>query len=168
MKNHFAFLAIISLAASILSGCVTMNPSGGLQGPVYNERAAGQLNPNEYATVLDARPVIIQGYKSSMGTYAGAGVGAVLGGLLGSKVGQGNGKTAATVIGAAAGGAAGSSAGDAATTKMNQLQGVEVVIKRQDGKVQSVIQEATSSEVFRVNQLVRVIQTAGGWHVSPL
>lgn len=163
MKTIPLFASI--LAAATLAGCVTTQP---MQGPVYSEREARATNYNELATVVDVRPVIIQGEKSSAGTYAGAAMGTALGGLAGSKIGKGNGKTAATIFLAGVGGAAGAAAGEAAAAEMAKTQGVEVVVKRNDGRLQSVIQAVTNTERFAPGQTVRLLQAPGGWHVSPL
>ena len=44
----------------------------------------------------------------------------------------------------------------------------EGVVRRSDGRMQSVIQAVTNTERFAPGQNVRLLQAPGGWHVSPL
>lgn len=155
-------LIIPAVGLALLAGCVTTQP---MQGPVYDAREARAMNYNEVAVVIDVRPVIIQGQPSSTAQYTGMAVGTAIGGAIGNRISHG--KTTGTVVGGALGAAAGSAAGEAAAVEMAKVQGVEVIVRRPDGRLQSVIQPANPAERFQPGQAVRLVQAPGGWHVSP-
>ena len=94
--------------------------------------------------------------ESMIGTIAGG----VLGGVLGSAVGGGKGQDIATVVGAIGGAAAGKTAGD----KLNQADGVELEIKKENGDSIVVVQKA--SPTFVPGKRVRMVQSAGKTNVA--
>lgn len=78
---------------------------GSLSGDVYSASEAKQVQNVTYGTVVNARPVQIQGGDEN--NVMGAIGGAVLGGFLGNTVGGGTGRSLATATGAVASGVAG-------------------------------------------------------------
>ena len=120
------FAAIIS---SYILGCASSRSS-----QVYSRDHARRAQAVELGTVESVKEVLIEGTKTPVGTAAGG----VAGGVLGSQVGSGSGRTVATVLGALAGAAAGTAAEEEITKK----QGLEIVVKKDNGQVIVVVQEA--------------------------
>ena len=104
-----------------LVGCVNNDT---LSGDVYTASEAKQVQNVSYGTIVNVRPVQIQGGDDS--NVIGAIGGAVLGGFLGNTVGGGTGRSLATAAGAVAGGVA----GQGVQSAMNKTQGVMVVQKQ--------------------------------------
>ncbi|QDQ28361.1 hypothetical protein FNU76_19505 [Chitinimonas arctica] len=134
--------AVLGLALS-LSGCA-------------NSRTANYYSPSEAmneakvraGTVEAARPVKIRPDDSELGSL----IGAVIGGIAASgNIGKGNGAVVSGVLGATVGGAVGNAVGKDVNTK----DGLELVLKLDNGEVIAVVQEADIS--FAVGQKVRVI-----------
>ncbi|MGL5302834.1 MAG: hypothetical protein ACRC9M_04425, partial [Aeromonas sp.] len=112
---------IALLAATTITGCAN---SDVFSGDVYTRDRAKQVQTVSYGTIVSTRPVKIQAEENSiLGTIGGG----VLGGLLGSTIGGGAGRDIASAGGAIAGAAIGKAAGD----KLNQVDGVEIEIKKE-------------------------------------
>ncbi len=92
----------VSLMGLSLAGCVN---NDSLSGDVYTASEAKQVQNVTYGTIVNVRPVQIQGGDDS--NVIGAIGGAVLGGFLGNTIGGGTGRSLATAAGAVAGGVAG-------------------------------------------------------------
>ena len=148
-------LLVLSIAAVTLSGCVQQS----LQGNVYTRSEASQVQQLEYATVEQVTPVIIEGDKNNP---VGVGAGAIVGGLAGSTIGGGKGSSIATVLGAVAGGLAGQALQEEAT----RVQGQEIVLRMDNGKLLSVVQEVENNLFFRIGDKVRVLRSNGTVRVS--
>jgi outer membrane lipoprotein SlyB len=148
-------LLVLSIAAVTLSGCVQQS----LQGNVYTRSEARQVQQLEYATVEQVTPVIIEGDKNNP---VGVGAGAIVGGLAGSTIGGGKGSSIATVLGAVAGGLAGQALQEEAT----RVQGQEIVLRMENGKLLSVVQEVENNLFFRIGDKVRVLRSNGTVRVS--
>ena len=123
---------IVSLMGLSLAGCVN---NDSLSGDVYTASEAKQVQNVTYGTVVNVRPVQIQGGDDS--NVIGAIGGAVLGGFLGNTIGGGTGRSLATAAGAVAGGVAGQGVQGA----MNKTQGVELEIRKDDGNTIMVVQK---------------------------
>lgn len=152
---------ILVVVAVLLTACQA-------RGPVFDRGETFRPSSNEFATVVGVRQVAIkQSGQGSGATYVIAGIGGMVGGVLGSKAGNGRGSSAA--IGSAVGAAAGTALGAAAGSSMadSTVPGLEIIVKRADGRVDSVIQPATR-EVFSKGQPVRLVQTNMGMHVAPI
>lgn len=148
-------------AVLLLSACQT-------RGPSFDRAETLRPSSNEFATVVGVRQVLIKkSGQSSNAPYVIAGIGGMLGGVLGSKAGNGHGSSSS--IGAAVGAAAGSALGAAAGAAMSDssVPGLEIIIKRADGRIDSVVQPATR-ETFGKGQPVRLVQTNMGLHVAPI
>jgi len=89
----------VSLVGFTLAGCVN---NDSLSGDVYSASEAKQVQNVTYGTIVNTRPVQIQGGDDN--NVIGALGGAVLGGFLGNTVGGGTGRSLATAAGAVAGG----------------------------------------------------------------
>lgn len=147
----------VSLVGFTLAGCVN---NDSLSGDVYSASEAKQVQNVTYGTVVNVRPVQIQGGDDS--NVIGALGGAVLGGFLGNTIGGGAGRSLATAAGAVAGGVAGQSAQGA----MNKTQGVELEIRKDDGNTIMVVQKQGNSR-FAVGQRVALASNGSQITVSP-
>lgn len=119
----------ISLAAVLLAGCVSSRSS-----EVYSRGQARRAQTVELGTVEAVKPVQIEGTKSGIGAIGGG----IAGGVAGSTVGGGDGKRLATLGGALAGAAAGAMGEERLTRK----EGLEIIVKLDNGTTLSVVQEA--------------------------
>ncbi len=152
MKKHIGVLALGTLVA--LAGCAN---SDNFSGDVYTAQQAKTVQTVSYGTITSTRPVKIQdGEDSVLGTLAGG----VLGGVLGSAVGGGKGQDIATVAGAIGGAAVGKAAGD----KLNQVDGVELEIRKENGDSIVVVQKADPKLV--AGKRVRIVQSQGKTNVG--
>ncbi|EFW72433.1 Outer membrane lipoprotein pcp precursor [Escherichia coli EC4100B] len=123
---------VVSMVGLSLVGCVNNDT---LSGDVYTASEAKQVQNVSYGTIVNVRPVQIQGGDDS--NVIGAIGGAVLGGFLGNTVGGGTGRSLATAAGAVAGGVA----GQGVQSAMNKTQGVELEIRKDDGNTIMVVQK---------------------------
>jgi outer membrane lipoprotein SlyB len=145
------------MALGILIGLAGCANSDTYSGDVYSANQAKTVQTVSYGTITSTRPVKIQASEDSvLGTIAGG----VLGGVLGSAVGGGKGQDIAMVAGAVGGAAAGKAAGD----KLNQVDGVELEIKRENGDSIVVVQKA--SPTFVPGKRVRIVQSSGKTNVA--
>ena len=142
-------------AAVVLAGCAN---SDSYSGDVYSANQAKTVQTVSYGTITATRAVRIQGgdEDSLLGTVAGG----VLGGVLGSAIGGGTGQDIATVAGAIGGAAVGMAAEDS----LNQVDGVEIEIKKEDGDSIVVVQKANPA--FVPGKRVRMVQSDGKTNVS--
>ena len=147
----------VSLIGLTLAGCVN---NDSLSGDVYSASEAKQVQNVTYGTIVNARPVQIQGGDEN--NVMGAIGGAVLGGFLGNTVGGGTGRSLATAAGAVAGGVAGQGVQGA----MNKTQGVELEIRKDDGNTILVVQKQGSTP-FSVGQRVAIAGSGSQVTVSP-
>ena len=147
----------VSLIGLTLAGCVN---DSSLSGDVYSASEAKQVQNVTYGTVVNARPVQIQGGEEN--NVMGAIGGAELGGFLGNTIGGGSGRSLATAAGAVAGGVAGQSA----TGALNRTQGVELEIRRDDGSTIMVVQKQGDTK-FSAGQRVAMASNGRSITVSP-
>ena len=148
MKKSILFLCIA------LSGCVSytnQKPS------VYQSGLAQTEMQARYATIDSIREVFIQDQKTGLGTGAGAAIGGVAGsnGLSNTKYGVIGG-----VIGAVTGGVVGQKISEHSSKK----EGIEVVLKGDDGKLFVVVQE-NDDQKLSVGDRVKVIGSYGNIRV---
>ena len=152
MKELIAVLLAVSVSVA-MSGCAS-----NLSGDSYSRDEARMPQQVQYATVVQVRPVKIEGTK----TPIGPGAGAVIGGVAGSTVGGGKGSTIAAAAGAVAGGLAGAAAEEGITRE----QGVEVTVRYDNGQTVAIVQAVSKDETFRVGDKVRVLTANGNTRVS--
>ena len=150
-------VAAISMMTLALAGCVN---NSGLSGDVYSASDAKRVQNVTYGTIVNARPVQIQGGDDD--NVIGAIGGAVLGGFLGNTIGGGSGRSLATAAGAVAGGVA----GQGVQGSMNKTQGVELEIRRDDGNTIMVVQKQGNTR-FSAGQRVAMASSGGQITVSP-
>ena len=141
--------------AVVLAGCAN---SDSYSGDVYSANQAKTVQTVSFGTITATRAVRIQGgdEDSLLGTVAGG----VLGGVLGSAIGGGTGQDIATVAGAIGGAAVGMAAEDS----LNQVDGVEIEIKKENGDSIVVVQKANPA--FVPGKRVRMVQSDGKTNVS--
>ncbi|WP_154056818.1 outer membrane lipoprotein SlyB [Pseudescherichia vulneris] len=147
----------VSLIGFTLAGCANDST---LSGDVYSASEAKQVQNVTYGTIVNARPVQIQGGNEN--NVIGALGGAVLGGFLGNTVGGRTGRSLATAAGAVAGGVAGQGVEGA----INKSQGVELEIRKDDGNTIMVVQKQGNTR-FAAGQRVVIASNGSQVTVSP-
>ena len=138
---------VVSMVGLSLVGCVNNDT---LSGDVYTASEAKQVQNVSYGTIVNVRPVQIQGGDDS--NVIGAIGGAVLGGFLGGE----------TAAGAVAGGVA----GQGVQSAMNKTQGVELEIRKDDGNTIMVVQKQGNTR-FSPGQRVVLASNGSQVTVSP-
>lgn len=149
-------IMLVSLAVLTIAGCTN---SSVYSGDVYTGQQAKTVRDVSYGTIVNVRPVIIQGEESPLGAISGI----ALGGILGNAIGGGRGRNITTAIGAIAGGVAGDKIGQEAA----KTQGVELEIKTDAGKTIVVVQKQDQS-LFRAGARVRMVGSGRSMNVSPM
>lgn len=140
------FISFVMISA-VLAGCASSK-----SGEVYTRDQARQVQTVELGVVEFVKEVHIEGSKSGMGTAAGG----IAGGVIGSTVGSGKGSTLAALGGAAIGALVGS----AAEEKITDLDGLEITVKLDSGRVIAVVQE--NDVMFVPGDRVRVLTGRDG------
>ena len=154
MKCSIGTFLSISLVCSSLTGCVS-----GLEGSSYSRSEARQIQQVEFGAVLSTKPVIIEGQRTDWGELSGV----IIGGIAGSSVGEGKGQQIATTLGAIGGAVAASVVEEKAT----RVQGLELTVKMDSGKILSIVQEVEEINQFQKGQRVRVLMQGSLARVSP-
>ncbi|MGL5007738.1 MAG: glycine zipper 2TM domain-containing protein [Plesiomonas sp.] len=126
--------AALILGVCALSGCANTDM---YSGNVFSGQDAKMVQNVSYGTIISVRPVRIQDDQQQGSSLGGLG-GAVIGGLLGSEVGGGIGRDIATTAGAIAGSVVGSNVGN----RLDQTEGLEMVIRKSNGQNIVVVQQA--------------------------
>lgn len=129
-KPQKAFAAAFAVLATALAGCAS-----GLGANTYDPSSIGQVAQVAEGTVVDVRPITIEGSQQNakVGTLAGA----VLGGLAGSEIGGGSkANTAGAIGGAVLGGVVGNAIGKSAGSQ----PGFAYTIRLHSGELVSVAQ----------------------------
>lgn len=139
-------LALAVLASAGLVGCANTDV---FSGNVYSAEQSKEARSISYGTIVSSRPVKIQ--ADSQGVIGTVG-GGVLGGVAGSGIGGGTGQAIATAVGAVAGAIIGSQI----EQKASQVNALELVIKKDDGKEIVVVQKYDDSLV-RPGTRVRIV-----------
>ncbi len=119
----------ITILTLIMTGCVSSRSAN-----VYSRDDARQVHTVETGIIESVKDVVIEGTKTPVGSV----VGGIAGGVLGSTIGGGDGQKIATVVGALAGAAAGTAAEENLTRK----NGLELVVRKDNGETIVVVQEA--------------------------
>ncbi len=151
MKNGL-FLFILFIAAG-LAGCAS-----NLSGDSYSRSEARIVQQVDFGTVVQLRPVRIEGTK----TPIGSGAGAIAGGIAGSSIGGDKASKVMAVIGAVAGGIAGAAIEEGVT----RTQGVEVTVKMDNGRTIAIVQALSPNEKLSVGERVRVIHSGENVRVA--
>lgn len=147
------FVAAIA-AVLALTGCAlpTRSTDAYSRGEIRNAMEV------RMGTLEGIRLVKLEGSSSAVGVVAGG----ALGGLAGSTMGKGRGKTAMTILGILAGIGAGAAIEERATA----AQGLELIVRMDNGRVIAVVQEP-SGEMFSPGQRVRVMTQGRTLRVTP-
>lgn len=153
MNRPALLLTALFTSAALLSGCAS-----NLSGSSYSRTDARSVQTVRMGTIESLRAVQIEGTKTPIGTLAGAAVG----GIAGSTIGGGRGSAVATILGGVAGGAAGSAVEEGIT----RTQGVEILVREDDGNTRAYVQAVDSSQQFRVGNRVRIMTVNGASRVS--
>ena len=154
MKCSIGTFLSISLVCFSLTGCVS-----GLEGSSYSRSEARQIQQVEFGAVLSTKPVIIEGQRTDWGELSGV----IIGGIAGSSVGEGKGQQIATTLGAIGGAVAASVVEEKAT----RVQGLELTVKMDSGKILSIVQEVDEINQFQKGQRVRILMQGSLARVSP-
>lgn len=148
-------LLMLCAAALALTGCATSR-----SGDVYSREQARQVHTVERGVIETLRPIQIEGTSGAVGGVSGA----VIGGVAGSTVGGGRGTTLATVAGALAGGLIGAAIEEGATKK----QGLEMIVRLDNGQTIAVVQETQEGDSFSVGERVNVLTRNGVARVTSI
>lgn len=132
VRPQKAFAAAFAVFAAMLAGCAS-----GLGANSYERAEIGAIHRVDEGTVVDSRPVTIEG--SQKGKGVGTVAGAVIGGMVGHQFGGGRDERA---IGAAVGAVGGAIAGNAIGDKATEKQGVAYTIRLRSGELITVAQGA--------------------------
>ena len=143
MKKVTVALALMMSVG--LTGCANTDV---FSGDVYSADQAKEARSISYGTIVSVRPVKIQ--ADNNGVIGSVGGGA-LGGIAGSAIGGGTGQAIAGVIGAIGGAIAGSKIEE----KMSQVNGAELVIRKDNREEIVVVQKADPS--FKAGRRVRIV-----------
>lgn len=126
ITGHRNFLIILA-GLGLMAGCSTTG--------TISRSQVNVMRPVETGSVIDVRPVVIEGDQSGIGRYSGGATGAV---IVGSEVGGGTGKALAAI----AGGTLGAIAGQEVEEMMTRQDGYEIFVRLDSGRVVSIIQPA--------------------------
>ncbi|BDM64051.1 membrane protein [Shewanella sp. NFH-SH190041] len=153
--KHTVLGALVLTALFGLGGCAT-NPYG----DAYTVADAQQIQTVQTGTILKLNAVKLQGQNgNALGTLAGGAIGA----LLGSDIGGGTGAEIAAIGGGVLGAAAGSQAGQAIDTR----QGVNMIIRLDNGETIAIVQQVDPKMIFRVGERVNIFSLNGSARVVP-
>jgi outer membrane lipoprotein SlyB len=153
MNRPTLLLTALFTSAALLSGCAS-----NLSGSSYSRADARAVQNVRMGTIESLRPVQIEGTKTPIGTLAGAAVG----GIAGNSIGGGRGKAITTILGGVAGGAAGSAVEEGIT----RTQGVEIVVREDDGGTRAYVQAVDANQQFRIGDRVRIMTVNGASRVT--
>ena len=138
-------MALALLVAFSVTGCANTDV---FSGDVYSASQAKEARSITYGTIVSVRPVKIQADNQGVvGTLGGG----ALGGIAGSTIGGGTGQAIATAVGAIGGAIIGSKAEE----KMSQVNGAELVIRKDNREEIVVVQKADPS--FQAGRRVRIV-----------
>jgi len=151
-RSAIISLATIALLGTLVAGCAGPAATSG----VYRARQTGTEQIVRMAVVESVREVIINRGETGVGTTAGA----IVGGVAGSTVGDGRGSVVGTVLGAVAGGLV----GQAIERQNNQVRGLEITVRLENGQLRAITQEA--DETFQPGDRVRLVSERGGTRVT--
>jgi len=127
-KRFLALLTAVGWAVLVF-GCSTTG--------TVSRNQVNVMRNVETGTVIDMRPVVIEGEDTRIGTYAGGAAGAV---LAGNEVGSGTGSALAAI----AGGTLGAVAGREVEEMISRQDGHEIFIRLDSGRVVSIVQPTKS------------------------
>lgn len=140
--------------ALVLAACANRDI---YSGDVYSGSQAKTVQTVTYGTIVSVRPVKIQAKDEAIiGTLGGA----ALGGIAASTIGGGRGRGLATVAGAIAGGVIGKSVEE----KVDQIDALELEIRKDNGEHIVVVQKTDPS--LQAGRRVRMVQSGNKVNVG--
>ncbi|TDV23489.1 outer membrane lipoprotein SlyB [Paraburkholderia caballeronis] len=151
MKRIGTMASVCVGVSALLSGCAYNSSSP----DVFRSAQAQRESTVRMATVESVRPVQISandGQPSGLGAVGGGALGA----LAGASIGGGRGSIATGILG----GMAGAVAGNAVENTMAMRQGVEITVLLDSGELRAITQ-ASSGDIFRPGQRVRLVSSGG-------
>lgn len=147
---------IVSLATFICLFTSCVNPS--LKPDTFDRDSVQKISNVLYGEIVSLKKVTIEGETKS---------GTIVGGLVGAAAGsQVSDSEPESEIGAVIGGAIGATLGGNVSKNIQSVEGIQLTINMDDGRIISVVQE-TSQYSFSIGDLVEVISTKGKTRVSP-
>ena len=147
MKKLFSTLVVLS-SLTMLSACQSSQSQN-----VYDAQEVGKQTDIEFGVIRAVKHVQVQAEQSGVGTLGGA----AAGGVAGSAAGGGKGAILTAIGGAIIGGLA----GNAAESALRDKVGIQYVIRKENGKTVSIVQNIGKDDVpLHVGQHV-MIQTTG-------
>jgi len=126
MKKLLSSLVVLS-CLTMLSACQDQQSQN-----VYDAQEAGKQTDIEFGVIKAIKHVKVQEENTGVGTIGGAAVG----GVAGSTLGGGKGSILTAIGGALVGGLA----GNAAESALNNKVGIQYIIKKENGKIVSIVQ----------------------------
>lgn len=148
-----AMIATALLSAGALGACAP-----NISANTVTAAQTGQAQRTTPAQVVSARYVQVEGTRSGIGAAAGA----AAGGIGGSYIG---GSTRTNVLGALGGGLAGGIVGGLAEQAVTQQQGIEYVLRTNDGRTITLVQGA--DVVFQPGARVLIAEGGGRSRLIP-
>lgn len=149
MSKLITSLALTTALA--LTACATSSPD------VIQRNDAQRLSQVQDATVLNVRPVVVDGSQSGVGGVAGG----VTGAIAGSSVG---GRREGAVVGVI-GAVAGAVIGNAIERSTTREEALEIIVQLRNGERRSIIQ-AKGAETFNSGDPVILVTTGGKTRVT--
>jgi outer membrane lipoprotein SlyB len=147
MKKLLASAAVISLMLG-LTACQSPQSQN-----TYDSTEAGKQTDIEYGVIKSIKHVKVQSQSTGVGAIGGA----ATGGVLGSTLGGGKGAILTAIGGALAGGLA----GNAVENSLDNKVGIQYIIKKDNGKTVSIVQNiGKDDQPLKVGQHV-MIQSSG-------
>ena len=143
-------LCVCVLVAGLLGGCASSSTNS------YSESDVGQIISTSEGTVVSSRLVDISGEDSSTGSLVGAGAGAITG-----FAGAGGGNTGALI--GVLGALAGAGIGYLVEQGMKSREGIEYIVRLDDGRVVTLVQNRETEEVPLADGAPVLVQFGGNY-----
>jgi outer membrane lipoprotein SlyB len=131
MKILTQTLSILIISSFALTSC-----SSEISADTYSDIHVGETSTTYMATVISVRNVKVAGNDKMDKNESGKTTGAITGGLAGSNIGGGRGNGTALIAGALVGGIAGA----IIEKKLKVQEGIEYVLKLEDGSLKTIVQ----------------------------
>lgn len=151
IKRQLQLLGVI-LSVFAIAGCMPK-----LDSKTYGRNEVRNIQNVTLGTILNLRPVRIEGSRSGVGASSGA-VAGLVGGAAGGYSAT-NGDVAGAVVGAVIGAVAVGLIGTVTEEGFTRTDGVEMVIKQdgEEGRLISIVQEVDPNQIIRVGDRVYII-----------
>ncbi len=130
MSKSTMKIFVCLMVCTLFTGCARR-----IGGEHYGQATVGEASTTYQGVIVSARPVVV-GQEQLGDNTAGTLGGGLLGGLAGSQIGKGRGQVAAMAGGAVLGAVAGAFAED----KLKEQEGIEYVVRLNNGSLRTVVQ----------------------------